>query len=459
MKKGDTLEMIRTIGLFFLYVAATGFAASAEIDDTIDIGGDFLFEYFFGDNFDLRGNANDDVDFLRTEFHLFFQADLTDTITTRISLEGDRKTNSYNAITLNKLDDNIGNLDLFVDEAFFTISDIGGSDFSASAGRQFLNFGDNPDSTNYNQWWGPGFIIADSRTNDPLLLSQLGSYEIDPFDAIVITHQSDSIQTNLFHARAVEEDLLGPSEVTDSDASMTALYASYFGIENNQIDLYAAYTDQNGPAGSLQFESDKWIVGGRTAGDISEEIAYKAEMAYQFEENDRNPAFEADAFGAQAGLNYHPQISYNPNAGLIYTYLQQEGMDETMSGFASPFEGKTYGMIFEGISKQLSLTSPYNPLTNMHVFNLYGGFNPLDDLVLSLDFYYFQLDDPLALVSGQRTDKNAGMEFDSQIDYQLNPNLKTFFGGGVFIPGDSLEDIRGNDDQAYFVRAGVKVSF
>jgi len=446
--------MIRRAGLLLLYVAVSQVATSAEINENIDLGGDFLFEYFFGDD-----NANDDIDFLRTEFHLFFQAKPTDTITTRFSLEGDRGLNSVQSITPKELDDNLGDLDLFVDEAFVKISTIGGSDVSLSAGRQFLNFGDNPDSEDFNRWWGPGFVIADSRTNDPLLVSQLGSYEIDPFDAIVITNQNDSTQVNLFHARSIEENLLGPSEITDNDTSMTALYASYFGIENNQIDLYAAYSDQNGPINSLQFNNNQWIIGARTAGDLSEELAYKAEMAYQFEENNINPAFEADALGAQAGLNYHPQIAYDPNAGLIYTYLQQDGLEDTMSGFASPFEGKTYGMIFEGLSKEMSPTSPYNPLTNMHILNLYGGFNPLNDLSLSLDFYYFQLDDPLAFLSGQKTDNNAGMEFDSQIDYQLNSNLKTFFGGGVFIPGDALEDLRGSDDQAYFLRAGIKVSF
>lgn len=451
--------MIRTISLVIFIAAATTVSAIADIEN-VDIGGDFLLEYFYGNNhFDLRNNTNDNIDFIRPEFHLHFQADLFDNVTTRFSLEGDREMDSLDSVTLDELDDNLGDLEVFIEEAFLRVSDIGGSGISASAGRQFLNYGDNPDSNDFNRWWGPGFIIADSRANDPLFLSQQGSYEIDPFDAIVISHKSDVSQVDLLYGREIEEDWLGPSEIAENDASLTAIYASYFGIENNQIDLYAAYNDQNGPANSLQFEGQKWIVGGRAAGDITEEIAYKAEMAYQFENNSRNPAFESDALGMQTGLNYHPNLNLNPNVGLLYTYLQQGGADNTTSGFASPFEGKTYGMLYEGISKQLSLSGSYNPLTDMHVFNLYGGFNPLSDMELSLDFYYFRLDDKLFTPSGRKSKEDAGIELDSQIDYQFNPNLKTFFGGGVYIPGEAAEDILGDDDQAYFFRAGVKVSF
>ncbi|MGC9328558.1 MAG: hypothetical protein ACP5I1_13060, partial [Candidatus Hinthialibacter sp.] len=264
--------MIRFASLFVFWAAVLINTAHTDIDN-IDIGGDFMFEYFFGDNFyDLHDDSNDEVDFLRTEFHLYFQADLDDNIMTRITLEGDRALDSYNVGNINNLDDDVGDLEIFIEEAFLKMADIGGSGFSFSAGRQFLNFGDDPDGYDYNRWWGPGFIIGDSRSHDPLLLTQLGSYEIDPFDAIVITRQSEMTQLDVLYAQDVEDDLLGPSDVHDNDASMTAIYGSYFGVENHQIDLYAAYNDQNGPSGSLQFEGDKWILGGRSAGDITEGI-------------------------------------------------------------------------------------------------------------------------------------------------------------------------------------------
>ena len=130
-----------------------------------------------------------------------------------------------------------------------------------------------------------------------------------------------------------------------------------------------------------------------------------------------------------------------------------------MTGFVSPFEGKTYGMAFEGFAKQLAQANSYNPFTNMHVLNVYGGINPMNDVALSLDFYYFLLDERLDSPKGKKTKDHAGVEIDSQIDYHFNQNLKTFLGGGVFIPGNAAEEMFGDDDQSYFVRAGVKVSF
>ncbi|HOL96823.1 MAG TPA: alginate export family protein, partial [bacterium] len=269
-----------TLASFLMF----GAVASQAAIDNIDIGGDFMLEYFFGENtVDLNDDVKDETDFLRTEFHLWFQADLDDNVMARISLEGDRALNQLQP-GLNTLNaGTFGDLEIFIEEAFIKVMDIGGYGFSISAGRQFLNYGDDPLADNFNQWWGPGFIIADSLTNDPLLLAQLGSYEIDPFDAIVLSWENEQYRLDILHARDVEDNLAGPTGVTNDDATLWAIYGSYFGFENHQIDLYATFNDQNGGVGSIGFEGEKYIIGARAAGDITEEIAYKAEVAYQFE--------------------------------------------------------------------------------------------------------------------------------------------------------------------------------
>lgn len=453
---------ILTMASFLMF----GAVASQAAIDNIDIGGDFMMEYFFGDNtVDLLSDADDEIDFIRTEFHLWFQADLDDNVMARISLEGDRALNQwqYNPTTaslgLNTLvPGTVGDLEIFIEEAFVKVKDIGGYGFSISAGRQFLNYGDDPLADNFNQWWGPGFIIADSLTNDPLLLAQLGSYEIDPFDAIVLSWENEMYRVDVMHARDVEDNLLGNNGTfTNDDATLWAIYGSYFGFENHQIDLYATFNDQNSGnsgMGSIGFDGEKYIIGARAAGDITEEVAYKAEVAYQFEDNSINSNLEADAFGAQAGINYHPGLEYNPNVGLIYTFLQQDG--DSWTGFSAPFEGKTYGLLFEGFAKIVpaSIASPVS-FTNMHVFNLNGGFEPMEDVAWTLDFYYFLLQDDLGL----NISDDAGFEVDTQVDYRFNDNLTTFLGGGVYIPGDAVDDWLGTDDEAYFFRTGVKVAF
>ncbi len=463
-----------------------GAVASQAAIDNMDIGGDFMMEYFFGKNtVFLSEDVNDEIDFLRTEFHLWFQADLDDNVMVRISLEGDRALNQTLGVTPSSLtfdpvtntfsgytfggfntlnSGSFGNLEIFIEEAFVKVKDIGGYGFSVSAGRQFLNYGDDPLADNFNQWWGPGFIIADSLTNDPFVLAQLGSYEIDPFDAIVLSWENEQYRVDVMHARDVEDNLAGPSSGTNDDATLWAIYGSYFGFENHQIDLYATFNDQNSVDGSIGFDGEKYIIGARAAGDITEEIAYKAEVAYQFEDNNLISQLEADAFGAQAGINYHPGLEYNPNVGIIYTFLQQDG--DAWTGFSSPFEGKTYGLLFEGVGKYVSLgqsaiaealTGNKTPVsfTNMHVFNLNGGFEPMEDVAWTMDFYYFLLQDDLGL----NISDDAGFEVDTQVDYRFNDNLTTFLGGGIYIPGDAIEDAFGDADEAYFFRTGVKVAF
>jgi len=427
-----------------------GPSAHAELDN-IDFGGDFLFEYFWGDDFDLNNAFQDEVDFLRTEFHLWFQADLDDNIMVRIALESDRALNQMGTGNTNILVENgLGDLEIFVDEAYIAMADIAMSGFSASLGRQFLNYGDDPTSNDFNRWWGAGFLIGDSQPNSPLLLTQLGSHEIDPFDAVVINYETENMRIDLIHTRDMEDSVLGgPGNPTNEDATLSALYTSYYGIENHQFDLYTSYHEQDNQLGSLNFDGEKWIVGARAAGDINDSLAYKTELATQLE--DRNVGPESDAFALQSGLNFHPTTRYRPHLGLLYTYLQHDGMNGAMQGFSAPFEGKIYGAIAEGLTK--TIEGGMNPFTNMHVFNLNGGWEPWENVAWKTDLFYFLLDEAVA------GSNEGGFEIDSQVDYRFNDYLTTFFGGGMFFPGEAFDNTQGDDDDSAFVRAGVHVNF
>ena len=457
MKKISVL----TFAAFFAF----GAFAYADIDN-IDIGGDIMMEYFFSDNIDLNTSksAPDESDFLRMEAHLWFQADLDDNITARISLEVDREYSQTNIGHTNvavKDDSGMGDLGVFLEEALIKVANIGGSGFSIAAGRQFLNYGDDPLSEDqFNTWWGPGFIIADSNSASTLRLSDLGSYEIDPFDSVVGSYQTETARVDLIYARDVEDFYTnrngpGPGPNTNDDASMWALYGSYYGIEGHQLDLYFTWNreERNSVNGNLGFDGDKMIIGGRAAGDLTEAFAYKAEIAYQFEDSDTMNRADNDALAGQLGINYHPAVDYEPNVGLIYTYLAE---DNNGIGFAAPYEGKTFGLITEGLVKFAMLnTGLGNDFTNMHVFNLNGGLLLNEDVAWTLDLYYLMMDD-----DDSKGDDTIGFEVDTQIDYRFNDNLTTFVGGGVFFPDDAAENAAGNnDDEALFFRAGVKVNF
>jgi hypothetical protein len=422
---------MKRIALLSLVAFMAMGTAYADIDN-LDIGGDLMAEYFFSSELQAKDS---ETDFLRTEGHLWFQADLDDNVMARISLEFDRALGNLNSPNPNSNDLSLfgsDDLDLFLEEAFIKVADISGSGLTLSVGRQFLNFGDNSAANDFNGWWGPGFIISDGNPGSPASIAQLGSYEIDPFDAIVATYELENAALNVIYARAAEDF----SANNNDDIGVTALYGSYFGIEGHQIDAYFTWTDNN----SNVDVDESMIIGARAAGDIMPELAYKVEVAYQFQD-DNNPLLEVDALAIQAGINYHPDMDYNPNIGFIYTFLE----GDNGGGFFA-MDGKTYGLLADSVLGA-------GQITNANIFNLNGGWEPMQDVAWTADLYYIMLDEDV-LIAGVGED-DGGFEIDTQIDYRFNDNLTTFLGGGVYFLGDAT----GRDDEAYFFRTGMKVNF
>jgi hypothetical protein len=436
------------------FAALMSFAPAVNADiDNMDIGGDVLFMYYNSDNQDLNDNAGDQTDFFRTEAHLYFQADLDDNITARISVEADRALNQNSVVGNNGLIGvNSDDLEIFLEELFVQWHNALGSNFNVSAGRQFLNYGDNSHADDFNGWWGDGFIFSDARAASPLTLNALGTYETDPFDAIVVQYEADSATVDVAYYIDSEE-LVSGAAGNDGDAQGILIYGQYFGIEGHQIDLYYNYNEQKDLAGgALGFEGEQHVIGGRAAGDIMPTLAYKLEFSYQFQDQDAAAALETEGFAVQGGLNYHPDMAYNPNIGVIYTLFEEDNG----SGFASPFEGKNYGLLAEGFVRS-SAIGGFGNFTNMSVINVYGGLEFTEKLAGTLDLYYFLLDDDFPAVGG---DDSGGIEVDAQLDYLINNNMTTFIGGGVLLPSDAFENAAGgNDDEAYFVRTGFKVNF
>ena len=116
----------------------------ADIDN-LDIGGDVSVWMVYTDNTeDFNDEGDDQDDFIRTELHLWFEAELADNVMARISLEADRAWQNEDA---DYTDSSNGmqpssNLDVFVEEAYIKISDIYDSMVSVQLGRQFISYGD-----------------------------------------------------------------------------------------------------------------------------------------------------------------------------------------------------------------------------------------------------------------------------------------------------------------------------
>ncbi len=451
--------------------------SNAEITWT-DIGGDIYLLYYYSANVaDFDDDGDDDGDLFRSEIHLNFKADLDDDVTVGISLEADRDLESIGAYGStnsgsNSLDGigDVGDLAVFLEEAYVKVVEPFGWNVSVIGGRFFANWGDDSTADDFNGYWGDGLILGDGDAGTPATLNALGDWETDPFDGVVASFDFDAFTVDVLWLLATDQNDIGDRA---HDTEVLGLYGSYLDLEAMQIDAYFLWMNSDGSKGNLLFTNkvDQFTVGARWAGACMDDtIAYKIEGAYQFGDVENASGAvdggDFDAFVIEAGVNWHPDHDLNPELGFIYTFQSGGDDPEDVEYYTAPFEGKGYGMIADNFT-----------FTNTHVFHIDGDIDLAEDVRLRTDWYYFLLDDddqriqslggdaftaldPLGvLIADTPSDDSLGWEVDAQIDYTYSENVDAFVGAGIFFPEDAVEDAVGSDDEAYFIRTGVKVAF
>jgi Alginate export len=481
-----------TIMALVAFMCAAPGLSFADINH-MDIGGSLDVYAFWSENtidFNDDGDwmspdADDQTDFLRLNARLWFTADLSDDVMVKISLEADRAFDSvisggdatadsvlFASPNTSKTED----LDIFIEEAFMTFSQIYGTCATVKIGRYYMNYGDDAGSEElFNTWWGNSFILGDAQAFAMPDLSIQGTIEADPFDAVAVSFDMDTWLLDVGMAKAAE------TTYQDEDADLWFAYMQYVGLDNHQIDAYALYTTIDGDlvVGGDDIRIDQYTLGVRVAGDINEQFAYKAELAYNFGDIDYPGSNgDIDGLAGQLGINWHPESDCNGDLGFMYTYLEGDadaGQQADFEGFVAPWENKMYGEIADVLVR-----------TNMHVFNLYGGVDLREDIRLSSGLFYYLLadddfDTPLLgqfgyFGGGLTDDDDLGWEWDVYLDYQFNEEVTAQLAAGVFLPGDAIEDSYfdwysegqsgpikygelNDSDEAIFFRGSVKVNF
>ena len=457
-----------TILLALVACLAMPLASTAEITWT-DIGGDISLLYFYSANvldFDNDGAGDDDGDLLRSEIHLNFKADLDDNVSVVISMEADRDLGSLdvdNFATNGHNGFGIDDMAIFLEEAYITIAEPMDLPFTLTGGRFFYNLGDDSTADDYNGYWGDGAVIGDGDATIPGSLNWLGDWETDPFDGVKAVFDYDTFVLDAFWLLATDQNDVGDRA---HDTEVLGLYGTYLGLEGMQLDGYFTWLNSDGTtAFAFPFnKSDQFTAGARWAGGCMDDtIAYKLEGAYQFGEAEDGGTLgmdgDIDAFFVEAGVNWHPDMDRNPEVGFMYTLNSGDDDTEDLEEWLPVFENKGYGMIADAFV-----------YTNTHIFNISAGIDLTDDLRVHSDWYYFlsyedsDIDDSIInldadAATGMSTEDEIGFEVDAQLDYTFSDNVDAFVGGGVFFPGDAIEEVAGEDDEAYFVRTGVKVAF
>ncbi len=423
MKKTTTLLTALAVICFF---GTTAFA--------LDIGGDIkVMAYYSQDVSDINNDAQDEEAYLRTETHLWFKADLSDNVTTKISVETDRLFDQQDEENPGAPDND---LEVFLEEAWIQMMYLYDSAMSVKLGRQFIEFGD-------------GFVIGDSNPFSESDLNSKGEWEVDPFDAILGWYDGDDYVLNALYAKAVENRL------TNMDTDLYGLYFTYTGVEDYVFDVYGFMINmKDDTLGLGSNDAQIYLVGARIAGSAIEGLSYKLEGNYEFGDVD-DLDLDIKAWAIEAGAKYMFDAEYNPWVGLTYVYLSgdDDPADDDWEAYVAPFMNRTYGEIADiYVTNDLDVV-----IGGAHIFNLAAGLEVNEDVAVSAKYYYLMAaeDDPYA------GEDKIGHELDAFLDYTFSEETTATVAAGVFLPDDAAQYIKetNQDDEAWFVRAGVKVEF
>lgn len=447
------MKRVATLLTALAVLCLVGGTASADLNN-LDIGGDVKVMAVYTENvmdFNDDGlvipvvnmNYDDQDDFLRVEAHLWFQADLSDNVTAKVSVEVDRdwEADVENIPDANPVSLAISaardDLNVFLEEAWIQMAYIYDTPISIKLGRQFIELGD-------------GFVIGDGNPLYPFFLNVLGEYEVDPFDAVLVWYDGDDWVLNFMYAKLYESRQL--DNIYSGDMDAYSVYFTYSGVEGYEFDLYFIMENWDWvPLASLIVGggngAEIYAVGARVAGEPVEGLNFKLEGLYEFGEVDlgTNVSPDIDAWAVEASLKYVFPVEYNPFLSFTYVFMSgQDANDSDLENYILLFQNRVYGEIFD----------PYTNLGNMHIFNLGAGLDISEDIAISAQYYYFHTDDEGIWVD----DDALGHEVDAYIDYQFSEETSAVLAGGFFLPEEAVDDTFG-DDTAWFVRAGVKVEF
>lgn len=394
-----------TIAALALVLSATTFAATENID--------------FGGSVESRAIAispdnGPSTNFFESEVYLWASADLADNVMAKINL---RYRNNWGDGEPVSDANSAGDVEAW--EAYVKLAQIFDSPISAKIGR-FANEKMEEGATHATPIYGEGFVIPNNR----------------PTDGITLTWDADPSMIDVMAWKLAEG-----SNSSEDDISLYGGYFSTKAIENNVLDAYIAYVNDNSASRDIIFG------GARIAGSLPavEGLSYKGEIAY----SDVDPDIGAGVggIGGYIGAAMAFEGDYSPAIRANLYYLDDEFTQPAGHVDQDDLGESAYGRIADMGS---GLTS------NVWFINIGGSIKPNDKTGIDADFFYYTA--PEDIVPGQ---DSIGIELDLRLSYQYSENVAAELIGAYFSPDDNTAAgiATGFNDDTFLVKGGVKVSF
>lgn len=455
------------LGLVALGVFVGSVPAGADVQQ-LKASGDVTVHGVARDEFDLGGRPTGNPPgrvgsdtFFETLTRLRVDADLMDNVRAALRLINERDWNSLDRSTLSGTG-NVDDDDVDLDLAYVQV-DVGETFFlpvTLTLGRQEVTFGN-------------GLVLGDADTNAIAPSTLLaGDFSLrKSFDAVRATVDLWPWTVDGVYLRIDESNL---SELT-AGGTFTRDDEVVWGVNVARNLREVSKTEVEGYAFLNRDEAidqQLWVVGLRGESQLTAGLTVGWETAYQFGRN-RDPAgrtsVDHQALALQGSAEYAFEQPLSPVLGVRASWLSgdDDPLDPDNTGWDPLYEDQRNGLIANRIlGGDSTLTSIGGVNTNALIFGLTGSVAPFSNVVVSADYFFYQL---LQDFNGRSVTNAAGTSFlmtedrrlaqevDLGLEYGYTEDVSFGFLAGWFVPGPAFHSQ--NDALAREAVASVSVVF
>lgn len=449
-------------GAGLMMIGTAGMAAAA----TIDVGGEIRIRYENRENVQLNNNTSDNVHGTTQRTRVNVNAKVSDEISAFIQLQNVRTWGSNSSANTTTTDtafsDGTTNNGTTTDthQAYLQVNKVFGTPLSVRLGRQELSYGN-------------------ERLVGALNWSQIGR----SFDAAKVMYKSSDIDVDVWasklNERTTQTDIVSETAArkgSDNDMDFYGIWATYKGIKDNTIDLYALvlrdggagvfantatpnvnagaalinginYGDPDGDGtvagANKEGAALLYTLGARLKGAVGS-FDYEAELDYQT--GDTFNGTDVDAMAYAVTLGYTLPVDMSPRISV--EYVNADGDDNSTDG-----DVETFNQLFPTGHKHLGYADLVG-YQNVEAWRLGASIKPTKALFVSVDYWNFQLNEdkdawyrangsrviaPVTAGSTNVTDDEIGNEIDVIAKYKYADNLSLEAGYSLFQPGDLVQ--------------------
>ncbi|MFH1039218.1 MAG: alginate export family protein [PVC group bacterium] len=434
----------------------------AEVQN-VRLGGDIRTRAYYTKNlYSVDSTEKADDFYFRQRTRVSSEADLTDNIWAVATVEADgvwgqqvvvRRTEEVEVTQPDGTTETVevttyskekNDWDVNVAEAYFQLSEMFYSPWTAKLGRQYLNY-------------GRGFLISSREWEYKFdcwrNIFDFYPWTIDLFYSRLV--ESDSVNGGDLYKGGDDEDLFGLN--MNYQADLWAMEGYVFGVRDQFGEEYG------------DLKQAPIAVGFRFDASPVEAFDIWGEFAYEFGKYQATGMADQEtirALGFDLGMVYVFDVTWEPAIAVSYTYGSGDKGDEANNPDKNTFD-PLFNYNYYGYA--------YSPkLSNIGIFNAQASILPAESFTMVLDFYWYNQSKDRAMVMGNPdmdnggvsavtsgADKDLGMELDLILEYDYTEDVSMQAVGAWFKPG-SAYDLPANDespDDVLEIRGEVLISF